>query len=53
MAIPFGSIGQLALGNLVSRGADKLLNPNKTNINKFISFIKNAIITKIMKLRLF
>tara|TARA_R100001443_G_C3299055_1_gene164792 strand:- start:89 stop:721 length:633 start_codon:yes stop_codon:yes gene_type:complete len=40
MALPFGSIGQLALGNLVSRGADRLLNPNKKNvvdINKFIS----------------
>ena len=36
MALPFGSIGQLALGNLVSRGADRLLNPNRTNINKFV-----------------
>ena len=34
------SIQNLILGNLVSRGADRLLNPNKKNvvdINKFIS----------------
>ena len=31
MALPFGSIGQLALGSLVSRGADRLLNPDKYN----------------------
>jgi len=30
------SIQNLILGSLVSRGADKLLNPNKTNINKFV-----------------
>ena len=39
MALPFGSIGQLALGSLVSRGADRLLNPDKYNrdlIDKFI-----------------
>ena len=39
MASPFGTIGQLALGSLVSRGADKLLDPNKRNvvgINKFV-----------------
>ena len=39
MALPFGTIGQLALGSLVSRGADRLLDPNKRNvvgINKFV-----------------
>jgi hypothetical protein len=39
MASPFGTIGQLALGSLVSRGADRLLDPNKRNvvgINKFV-----------------
>ena len=35
MAIPFGSIGQLALGNLVSRGADRLLNPDRVSKNQF------------------
>ena len=30
------SIQNLLLGSLVSRGADRLLNPNRTNINKFI-----------------
>ena len=30
------SIQNLILGSLVSRGADRLLNPNRTNINKFI-----------------
>tara|TARA_R110000824_G_C14957448_1_gene651620 strand:- start:30 stop:719 length:690 start_codon:yes stop_codon:yes gene_type:complete len=38
MAIPFGSIGQLALGNLVSRGADRLLNPEQKN-NKYIDTV--------------
>ena len=35
MALPFGSIGQLALGNLVSRGADRLLNPDRFRKNQF------------------
>ena len=35
MALPFGSIGQLALGNLVSRGADRLLNPDRVSKNQF------------------
>ncbi len=38
MALPFGPIGQLALGSLVSRGADRLLDPKKKNlvdVNKF------------------
>jgi len=35
MALPLGSIGQLALGSLVSRGADRLLDPNKVKQNKF------------------
>ena len=38
MALPFGTIGQLALGSLVSRGADRLLDPKKKNlvdVNKF------------------
>jgi|TARA_R100000995_G_scaffold28566_1_gene12552 hypothetical protein len=30
------SIQNLILGSLVSRGADKLLNPNRTSINKFV-----------------
>ena len=30
------SIQNLLLGSLVSRGADRLLNPNRTNINKFV-----------------
>ena len=30
------SIQNLILGSLVSRGADRLLNPNRTNINKFV-----------------
>jgi hypothetical protein len=32
MALPFGPIGQLALGSLVSRGADRLLDPKKKNL---------------------
>ena len=30
------SIQNLILGSLVSKGADRLLNPNRTNINKFV-----------------
>ena len=36
MGLPFGSsVGQLVLGNLVSRGADRLLNPNQFKKNQF------------------
>ena len=45
MALPFGSIGQLALGNLVSRGADRLLNPEQRNNRIINSLIPGGGIT--------
>ena len=45
MALPFGSVGQLVLGNLVSRGADRLLNPEQRNNRIINSLIPGGGIT--------